>query len=389
MSIKKVKTPKGWRWQVDVYVNGKRHRPKLPTLELARKVEKKLIADGVARKYDLPVESYVELSELIDAYLDSIEKRGRYIVRVRTVLHRFRDMIGKTTLVETIRIADLTRYAEARLSAALKPQSVNREVTYIKACLTYASMHFRELEDWQSPKFKWLKEPRDGRRRTWTEDERQRVLAALYAPLLDHENAWHARNRLDVGHMFELSLNTGVRPNELLRLTWFDVSLDKRAFVVRSKKGGRERAREIPMNARAFEILSERAKSKQNEYVFPGRKGGPRTSYRSPFMTACERAGVSYGVLSSSGAIFYDARRTAENEMLEAGHSARDVGEILGHSLRIMTRHYARSTEIGKRSAVESLKSNVRFVTTDSEKSEQSEQSEQQKKAEFSNKAGA
>lgn len=367
MSIKKIKTPKGWRWQVDVYVNGKRHRPKLPTLELARSVEKKLIADGIARKYDLPVDSPVELSELINTHLESLRNRGRQTKLQKRALGRFSDLIGGYVKVETIKTADLNRYVDKRLGDGLLPQSVNRELTYIKSCLTSASRYYSTLEDWRSPKAPWLPEPRDGRRRTLTPDEKNRLLADLYGPRRitngQRETRFHQAARISLGQMLELSFNTGMRPGEIKHLKWFDVNFDKETLLVRSKKGGRERLREVPMNARVKEILTLRAENKTSEYIFPGQKGGVLVDYTGTLRASCKRAGIPYGRNVPNGVVFYDARRTAENEMLDAGFSPRDVGEVMGHSIQIMTRHYARATPAGKRAAVESL--GVYPVTTE------------------------
>jgi integrase len=256
----------------------------------------------------------------------------------------------------------------------------------IKGCLTKATLYFASLENWQPPKGAWLEEPTDGRRQTWDADSDAKVLAELMGPRRKGEKEGHVEGRRAVGEIFQIVRRTGMRPGEVRTLEKSQLDFINRLVVVTSKKGMSERrtarTREVPMTDDVYAILLRRYVAAPGKYLFPGNSpDAPLSAYLSVFRKACERAGVPYGL--SGGLILNDARRTAENEMLEAGHSARAVGDIFGHSAETMAKHYARSTREQRRRAVESAGKSVHEMATvatiDSQSSQSSLFSEEEK----------
>jgi integrase len=365
MTIKKVKSKKyksGYGWQVIIQRRGlPRLRQTFETPRLAQDIHDAILGDYARRKFNLPVESRVTLDELVEKHIATIKKRGRATKRAETVLERFAGIAGSSRMVETIRTADLQEYADSRLDDGLKPQSVNREMNEIKSCLTNAAKYYRSLEDYRSPRAPWLPEPSDGRRQTWSDEDIALVLQQLYQPKRAREKDEHVQGRHSVGDMFIIALQTGLRAGEVRKLRKSDIDFNKREIRVTSKKGMSDkraaRPREVPMTDKVCEILSRRFTNAKGQYLFPGNDPQkPLSDHRKAFITACKRAGIPYGLNGDGSLIFNDARRTAENRMLDAGHSPRAVGDIQGHSAETMAKHYARSTRESRQAAIESTR---------------------------------
>jgi integrase len=192
------------------------------------------------------------------------------------------------------------------------------------------------------------------------------VLRELLGPRREGEQVWQVSGRVDVGEAFIIVRKTGMRPGEVLKLSKAQINFKHRVIFVNSKKGMSSKrsakTREVPMPDGVLQIIERRFNEAKGEYLFPGDDPNkPRSAYHRVFKHACERASVVCGY---NGLIFYDARRTAENEMLEAGHSPRAVGDIFGHSAETMVKHYARSTREQRRRAVESTGASGHELTT-------------------------
>jgi integrase len=79
-----------------------------------------------------------------------------------------------------------------------------------------------------------------------------------------------------------IALNTGMRKNEILKLTWDRVDFSRGVLQLAEMKNGRRR--EVPMNRAVYDVLSNlpargrRARSSAGKTVRPGVTSGPRSS---------------------------------------------------------------------------------------------------------------
>lgn len=158
--------------------------------------------------------------------------------------------------------------------------------------------------------------------------------------------------------MFVVARSTGLRAGEARTLRKSQIDFKTREITVHSSKGmsarRKGRTRKVAFEGAAFEVLKRRAATVDGDWIFPNRTGnGPLSDHLVAFKSACARAKVPYGLGKEGGVIFNDARRTRENEMLDAGHSVRAVGDMLGHSPETMARHYHRSTPEQRKQAAE------------------------------------
>jgi integrase len=372
MVVRKVKSkhyPSGFAYLLDARLDGTRVRQSFPTEKLAKDALAVARADLLRRKYSLPTDSKITLSDLVSQHISRTISRRPKAKWITKILESFRDYLGGERLVDGIKKADLRDFAEWREKAGLKPQSVNREIVEVKSCLTAATQYYRSLNDWQPPKATWLDETHDGRDRVWSEEEYRKVLEYCFQPKRGREQAWQVEQRISLGEMFIVISQTGLRPGEACRLKKTDVDFSENVIGITSRKGitsrGKARARKVPMTETCRLILARRVETIPGPHLFPNRDGsGPLSNYITTFRRICIRIGINYGHNSEGGVVLNDMRATAENRMLDAGYSAREVCDILGHSPETMARFYARTTKEKKQAAVESAGFTVHILTT-------------------------
>ena len=372
MGVRKVKSkryPSGYAYLLDARLDGQRIRQSFPTEKLAKDALAVARADLLRRKYSLPTDSKITLSDLVDEHIRRTVSRRPKVKWITKILESFRDHLGGERLVDGIKKADLRDFAEWLERAGLKPQSVNREIVEVKSCLSAATQYYRSLNDWQPPKATWLDETHDGRDRVWSEDEYKKVLEYCFQPKKSSEQVWQVEQRIALGEMFIVISQTGLRPGEACRLKKTDVDFSENVIKITSKKGiasrGKAKTRLVPMSEACRLILSRRAETIPGPYLFPNRGGdGPLENYITTFRRICIRIGINYGHNSDGGVVLNDMRATAENRMLDAGYSAREVCDILGHSPETMARFYARTTKEKKQAAISAAGFNVHILTT-------------------------
>src|SRR5262249_42707607 len=97
---------------------------------------------------------------------------------------------------------------------------------------------------------------------------------------------------------FDVALNTGVRRNELYRMTWDQVDLERRIVTIHGKAHARSKAsrrRFIPLNPAAAAAFAElNARAGDSPYVCQGPHNGTETDrdWRDWFDNSVKRAGV-------------------------------------------------------------------------------------------------
>ncbi len=88
--------------------------------------------------------------------------------------------------------------------------------------------------------------------------------------------------------MMKLALFTGMRRGELFKLRWEDVDFHRGFITIFETKGGK--TQKIPMNKNTEEVFA--AISKNSEYVFPAKNGGPRKDIYKDLREIKEAAGL-------------------------------------------------------------------------------------------------
>jgi integrase len=158
---------------------------------------------------------------------------------------------------------------------------------------------------------------------------------------------------------FDIALNTGMRPSEMLEITWDRVDLGRRQItILRSKTG---KPRHIPLNTTAlaaFRLLYNRPL--RAERVFLSEDGQSLVGYKHWFTPAVEKAGVK-------NFTWYCLRHTFASRLAMAGVDLRTIADLMGHASIQMTMRYAHLAPSHKLSAVEKLMTAPTDTTTDTE----------------------
>jgi integrase len=136
----------------------------------------------------------------------------------------------------------------------------------------------------------------------------------------------------DLHDFIVLLTMTGCRPIELLTLTWPNVHLYKRQFIVRNYYSKSKRTMYKYLNQTAFDLLNNR--SRRNDYVFTNpRTGNAYTTFSKSFIRCKKRAGVN--------CTMYDLRHTYASWLIQKGVGIYTIKDLLGHGDIDSTMRYA------------------------------------------------
>lgn len=98
--------------------------------------------------------------------------------------------------------------------------------------------------------------------------------------------------------------------------------------------------------------LQEIPRRKKDSYVFSNKNGDPYRDVRTIFETVLKKSGIM-------GFRFHDLRHTFASHLVMLGVDLKTVQELMGHKTIEMTLRYAHLSPAHKRSAVESLGSQM------------------------------
>jgi integrase len=140
-----------------------------------------------------------------------------------------------------------------------------------------------------------------------------------------------------------LALNTGMRRGELTSIKWNDVNLHTKIITIRAGYAKSAKARHIPLNSEALDVLKRYRKQHSGEGrlfdVFSVKK--------------------SWNALMTNAGIrdfrFHDLRHTFASKLVAAGVDLNTVRELLGHADIRMTLRYAHLAPEHKAAAVQKL----------------------------------
>jgi integrase len=171
-----------------------------------------------------------------------------------------------------------------------------------------------------SPKIKLRKEKE--RSAVFTREREAAFLAVAPQPLKD---------------VFLISQDSGLRPDEVIRMRWENVLWDKSLIFNPDGKTEKSR-RHVPLSERVRDLLRKRAKGTASEWVFPSpRKRGAHISYfpvAKQFGKARKAAGLPDDI------VLYSARHSFATDMLDRTGNIVLVQKMLGHESVTTTQRY-------------------------------------------------
>lgn len=247
---------------------------------------------------------------------------------------------------------DVERVKSKRLKAGRKPATVNRDLDRIRSVLSRA-VEWGFLAAHPLKSVKRAKGADNSRVRYLTGAEEKRLRAALARREAERRahresgNAWCKERGGDGRPMWPadgftdhlmplvlLALNTGLRRGELLALEWRSVNFGTCVLTVEAGNAKSSKARHVPLNIEALEVLTRWRRQSTGALVFPGAEG--------------ERMGhvnTSWEALTAAAKLvdfrFHDLRHSFASRLVMAGVDLNTVRELLGHADLKMTLRYA------------------------------------------------
>lgn len=285
------------------------------------------------------------------------------IKRLKT---NFFPILGKKKLAD-ITLWQIEKWRSERLREGIKPATVNRDISPLKAALTRA-VDWGLIENNPLSRIKPQKVDSHGVIRYLADDEEERLRDALdyreerLRLERDSANAWRKirgytllpdLRKLPFADylkpMVILDLHTGLRRGELFNLKWEDVDLNHAMLTVKGAGAKSGQTRHIPLNAEALDTLSRwKTQSKDSELVFPGKGGKRFNNVDSSWEKLMKDANIT-------DFRFHDLRHTFASRLVMAGVDLNTVRELLGHSDIKMTLRYAHLAPEVKANAVARL----------------------------------
>ena len=144
------------------------------------------------------------------------------------------------------------------------------------------------------------------------------------------------------------ALNTGMRKQEILSLTWDRVDLRHGFILLDRTKNGEKK--ELSINGTLRSYLEGLAMNNMDghRHVFHDKDGKPYLDVKRSFLSACKKAGIT-------DFHFHDLRHTFASQLVMAGIDLTTVKELLGHKSLAMTLRYAHLAPSHKVKALEVL----------------------------------
>lgn len=259
----------------------------------------------------------------------------------------------------TITSGDLERWKASKLAQGASAATVQRDLMPLSGVFKYAKklrlLTDNPVHDVEKPRLDIL-----GKLRYLTPAEELRLRIALSArdtALIQGRrsaNQWR-RDRgkpvlPDLVHYGDaltpavsLSLNTGLRLGELLKLTWQSVDLAAGTLTVRGGTAKSGKTRHIPLNAEARDTLANWRPQASSEFVI-----GITSSFKKSFSAVLTSAAIT-------DFRWHDLRHTFASKLAQRGVPLNTIRDLLGHGSLAMTLRYAHLSPDNRRDAVNIL----------------------------------
>lgn len=219
----------------------------------------------------------------------------------------------------------LLRAARERLRHGRGPATCNRVLSHLRSAWNWGRASGLIPQDLLWPSRLMLTEPK-GRTRYLSDDELATLLEAASA-----DPTMHAA--------LLVSLATGVRQGELLRLTWADIDLEKRRIRILRAKNNELRSGYLPEVA-AKSVARIKRSRVVGSVVFTDELGQPltKTTLHWRWLKVRDAAGLK-------DFRWHDLRHTCASLLAQNGANLLEIGSVLGHRSPAVTRRYAHLVE--------------------------------------------
>jgi integrase len=262
----------------------------------------------------------------------------------------------------------IDKWKQRRIEDGRKPSTVNRQMNNLRACLNKA-IEWDLIEKNPFEKVKPCKADSNAVVRFLSPDEESGMRKALdereaeMKTARESANEWRAQRGYPLYSAIDdqsfadhlkpailISLNTGLRRGELLKLKWRNVDFEQRNLTVEGDTAKAGKTRHIRLNDEALAVLRQWKEQPgvKGVYVFCDQEGKPFHDMRTAWVGLLERAKIT-------DFRWHDLRHTFASKLVIAGVDLNKVRALLGHSDYKMTLRYAHLAPEHMQEAVDRL----------------------------------
>jgi len=295
-------------------------------MEISAKRDILLRSHGLAKQNEITFERFIAeyFGEVAEHYPKDRFDRAAIIIKALKPFVKGKPM-------RSIKAADIEKFKAYRMNLPTphdtprKPATVEREMSIVSSFFAVAVQN--DLIDYNPcAKVKKLRFDNIQDKILRREDE-----AKFFANMFSE---W-ARD------ICKMALYTGLRQNDIMRLTRFEVRLDENCIVL--TQGKTKRRVTVMLNDVSREILERRIGTNTLLFASPV-TGTEKGSVRHAMQRACKRAKIPVITIR-------DLRRTNVTRKLEAGADIATVARSVGHTGLNMMPRYMRSIEAMQKAA--------------------------------------
>jgi integrase len=182
--------------------------------------------------------------------------------------------------------------------------------------------HLRKLFNWALPRYRLAENPCRGVQPPGEEHSRDRVLSDE-----ELQRVWLAAGKIGgpFGAVVQLLILTGARLNEVARMEWSELDVERRLWTLPASRAKNKRRHEVPLSAAALAIIEARPRGK-GRFVFS-------TTHGRTAVVGHDGVKVRLDALSGvTGWRLHDLRRTVASGMAGRKIALPVIEKVLNHS---------------------------------------------------------
>ena len=172
---------------------------------------------------------------------------------------------------------------------------------------------------------------------TMSPEELQHLLTVLTAK--------HTQPRL----IARMLLATACRTGEIISATWSNCDMDKKILYINSENSKSKKARVVPLNDSAIEVLKQAGTQGKFDYLFIN----PRTK------TRYYSVHKAWNIIRIEAGLpklrLHDLRHTVASELASSGVSIYVISKLLGHANVVTSERYSHVSNLATRKASDSI----------------------------------